>query len=278
MKTTHNTFLALAIIAALSSCKRENEIPVLLINPSGYNLTATSGDVITFGISATSDNSSLARLVVQSKRENSFTVTLKDSVLNGTSFFWNWEYMVAHSTEPYSELLTFTLYDANGEQMSTTRTLWVTLSETVLAETSGHLFYSKSSGVHPESAFDLEERVQVIYTTDSIRRDIQDNTVGGNEVLSRSWISPAGGRFVRFNSFDYANATDVSVRNAFNSGIPLEQLDNVTSGDIIITRLGSLAPNIGFYAVLRITDVVDDTGTADNDRYVFNMKWVSFVE
>jgi len=267
----------LVLVAALTACKRESTIPILTISPANHDIAATSGDVVGFVIGGRSENSTLARILIQSKRGNGFTTTVKDSSLSGTRFVWNWEYLVAHATDPYNELLTFTLFDANGDQMSTTRKLYVSLSQTVLQETSGHLFYTRSSALHPEAAFDVQERVQVLYTVDSARRDVQDNTMGGADDLSRSWISPAGGRFVRFNGFDYANATDVSLRNAFNSGIPSEQLDNLTTGDLIITRLGSLAPNNGYYAVLRITDVIDESGS-DNDRYTFNLKWASFVE
>ncbi|MBK9174876.1 MAG: hypothetical protein IPM46_00780 [Flavobacteriales bacterium] len=271
---------ALLIIAALAlaSCKRENKVPILRISPSNHDIDMVSGDVVTFGIQCSSDNSTLARLVIKSKRGNGFTMVVIDSTLSGNSFRWDWEYQAAHATASYTELLTFELIDADGEQMSTTRALYVTLTQTVLVETSGHLFYSRNSPVHPESAFDLQDRVQVLYTADSTRRDMQDNPSGTDEVLSRSWISPAGGRFVRFNGFDYANATDVALRNAYLSGVPAEQLSDIEVGDIIITKLGSLPPNIGFYAVVRITGIVDEAGTADNDRYQFNLKWASFTE
>lgn len=278
MNTLRFGFSFIVITLVLAGCKRENKVPILRISPSNHDIDVVSGDVVTFGINCQSDNSTLARLVIKSKRGNGFTTVVIDSALSGTSFRWNWEYQAAHATASYMELLTFELIDADGEQMSTTRALYVTLTQTVLVETSGHLFYSKNSPVHPESAFDLQDRVQVLYTADSTRRDIQDNPSGTDEVLSRSWISPAGGRFVRFNGFDYANATDVALRNAYLSGVPVEQLSNVEVGDIIITKLGSLPVNTGFYAAVRVTGIVDEPGTADNDRYQFNMKWASFTE
>lgn len=270
--------LSIAVAGLLTACKRENKIPLLVVEPESRDIGVTSGQVFTFTMKARSDNSTLSRLVITSKRGNGFTNTVVDSALSGKSFNWNWEFQVAHATAAYDELYTFTLYDAEGESMSTARTLYVTLTETLLQETSGHLFYSRNSAVHPESAFDVEERVQVIYTADSTRRDVQDNPSGPGEVLSSSWISPAGGRFVRFNDFDYANATDIGLRNAFNSGVPVEQIDNITVGDIILTKLGSLPANTGYYAALRVTGIVDEPGTADNDRYQFNLKWASFTE
>lgn len=270
--------LSLLAIAALTACKKESKLPVLRITPSNHDIDVVSGQVVAFTITGRSENASLSKMVIKSKRGNGFTTTIVDSVVSGSSFRWDWEYQVAHATASYMELLTFILIDSNGEQMSTTRALYVTLGETVLTETSGHIFYSRNSAVHPESAFDVQERVQVIHTADSTRRDMQDNPAGAGDELSRSWISPAGGRFVRFNGYDYANATDVSLRNAFHSGVPVEVLSNIQVGDVILTRLGSLPANTGYYAAIRITGLVDEPGTADNDRYQFNLKWASFVE
>ncbi|HRH38784.1 MAG TPA: hypothetical protein PK760_10590, partial [Flavobacteriales bacterium] len=191
---------------------------------------------------------------------------------------WNWEFLIPHAAEAYNELYTFTVFDVEGEKMSTIRTLYVSLGETLLSESSGHVFYSVNSTTHPEGAFDLEQRVPVLITSDSTLRDIQDKPVNGTDTnISRSWISPADGRLFRFNSFDYANATDITLRSAFNSGIPLQQVDNIQVGDIIITRLGSLPANTSHYAALRIT-AIDDAAGADEDRYTFNMKWAVFVQ
>ncbi|MEO8589776.1 MAG: hypothetical protein ABI432_10435 [Flavobacteriales bacterium] len=272
--------LVLILLSALApSCKKENKIPVITVSPAGPDIDVVSGDVISFSIQAVTDNSTLSRVVITSKKGNSFTVTLEDSTITGTAFNWNWEYLVANATEAYSEILIFKLYDSNGGAMETKRTLYVTLGATLLTETSGHTFYSGNSAIHPESAFDLEERIPVLSTVDSSRRDIQDNPVDGvTTELSRNWISPANGRLVRFNGYDYANATDISLRSAFETGIPVEEMPGIAVGDIILTKLGSLDPNTGFYAALRIVDIVDVVGTADNDRYIFNMKYAVFVE
>lgn len=271
-------FLLLSTV--LVSCKKEeNSIPVIGVSPFGPDIDAIPGDVLSFGISGTSDNSTLARLTITAKRANNFTQTLKDTLISGSSLNWTWEYLVATSTESYTEKLTFTLYDAEGATMATTRTLYVTMTATILTETSGHMFYSRNSLSHPESAFDLQERLPVLHTVDSTRRDIQDDPIDEfTTELSRNWISPAGGRLVRFNGYDYANATDMSLRAAYHAGIPVEQLPNVAVGDIILTKLGSLPANTSFYAAMRITDILDEGGTAENDHYVFNMKWTVFVE
>ncbi|MBK6341082.1 MAG: hypothetical protein IPF41_00460 [Flavobacteriales bacterium] len=280
MRTSYlGALVALCFTLAFSACKRGNDIPVLTVSPSSPVIAATSGNVVAFRILGSSDKSSLSRLTITSKRDNDFTVTVVDTSLSGSAFSWDWEYEVPHAAAAYSTKLTFELYEEDGDRMSARRTLSVSLGATLLTETTGHQLYSRNSAIQGESAFDLEERVPVLYTVDSTRRDIQDNPASASDTqLSRSWISPAGGRMVRFNGFDYANATNVSVRNAFNSGVPLEELSSIAVNDIIIVRLGSLPANVSHYALVRITDILDVDGTADNDRYSFNLKWAVFTE
>ena len=87
--------------------------------------------------------------------------------------------------------------------------------------------------------------------------------------MSLSWISPAGGRFVRFNTYDYANATDSSIVDAYNAGLDLPKVDNIQNGDIILTKLGSTSSTD--YAAILITGVYDPDST-NLDYYLFNIK------
>jgi len=267
----------LAFAVSLGSCKKENTIPVISVTPSTLDIDVVSGNVVAFEVRGNSENSSLARLIITTKKTNSFSITRLDTVLSGKGLNLAFEYLVEHAASPYTEEVRFQLIDADGKDMITSRTLYVTLGAAVLTETAGHSFFSRNSFTFGESAFDLEERVPVLYSVDSSRRDIQDFPVDGSTMdLSRRWIAPAGGRFVRFNGFDYANATNVSVESAFLSGVPVEQLNDVQAGDIILTKLGSQSVTVRYYALIRVVDVIDLPGTADNDRYIFNMKWARF--
>lgn len=270
--------LLLLPILGLQACKKiENDIPIVSVTPAGPDIDVVSGQVVSFTIRGLSEGRSLARLIVTSKKDNSFTVTVKDTAITGTKLTYIWEMRVSNAIQPYSEVLTFRLIDSEGAEMTTTRTLYVTLGAVVLTETSGHQFYHGNSAVHGESAFDLETRVPVLASVDSARRDVQDVPVSSSATeMSRTWRSPAGGRFVRFNEFDYANATDISLEAAFLAGVPSETISDVQVGDMILVRLGSLPDTQRFYAVMKIMDVIDEPGTADNDRYVFNMKWALF--
>jgi len=117
MTILSRSLLLLATVSLLSACKKENDIPVLVIDPTERDIDVTSGQVMSFLIEGRSDNTSLARLVITSKRGNGFTTTVKDSTLSGERFIWDWEFQVAHATESYNELYTFTLFDADGEDV-----------------------------------------------------------------------------------------------------------------------------------------------------------------
>ena len=127
--------------------------------------------------------------------------------------------------------------------------------------------YANNSG-HTD-AFDLELNAPLFSTVaDTTTRDLQDDS-GMDTVLSKRWKSPAVGKFVAFNGFDYANATDSSVINAYNSGIKLPIINNISTGDIFITKLGSTSASK--YVLIRISDVRDNIGSA-NDYYEFSIK------
>ena len=273
MKKILLTCFSLILIISIYSCRKENVNPVLILFPNELQIEVTSGQVISFKIEARSDNNELSRLTITSKRDNAFTTTAFDSLVSGKSLKYTYEMQVANSTGPYSLLLTFRITDNDGNTSELLRVLNVTAGAVTLTETSGHTFYSKASGTHPEYAFDLKNKIPVIGTIDSIFRDLQDNPQFANsDTLSRSWKSPANGRFVRFPGYDYANATDQSLINAYNSGIPFDLINQITVGEIILTKLGSQPDSIPIYAVIKIMEVSDGPG-ADNDKYVFNMKW-----
>lgn len=80
----------------------------------------------------------------------------------------------------------------------------------------------------------------------------------------------AGLKFIRFNDFDYANASYLSVRKAFEVGIKNPILDNIKEDDIILTKLNRSSIDSGYVAI-RIVYVIDSDSTL-NDRYIFNVK------
>ena len=111
-------------------------------------------------------------------------------------------------------------------------------------------------------------------TSSSKNKHIEDNTIIDSlhvdSSLSRTWISPANLKFVRYNNFDYANATSSSVKNAYKSGVKVDHLNNISTNDIILTYIPSLSEETAYYAI-KIIYIIDDVGV-EQDKYIFNIK------
>lgn len=272
-----NKFLAFTLTTVLAfttvffSCKKEEKIaPIISVTPSALHIYASAGDLITFGVSV-STTEKLSKVIIASQVDNETPMQLLDSAIStkGTSF--NYYYRIPASIAGKSVVISFQATDENGLSNTNYKRIYVTAATAsqaiVLTETAGHLMYSNTSVNH--DAYNLETNSgEFSLTADTASRDIQDYS-GTNTTLSKEWRSPAGGKFVLYNGFDYANATDSTAISAYTTGVKYSVLYNLAVGDIIITKLGSVSTNK--YAVIRITDIVDVAGK-DNDYYEFKIK------
>jgi hypothetical protein len=259
-------FLCLATVF-ISSCKKDKDsVPKVSITPTPLYIYGNIDDLLAFGITVTSDVP-LSKFYISQQPENQVPYTVLDSSIStkGTSF--TYYYRLPASQAGKSVIFEFKAVDENGNEGKEARRVFIAAPAAVtLTETSGHRMYSNLS-INPD-AYNLETNAPQFSTADTTLRDIQDMS-GTDTVLLKNWSSPAGGKFVLYNGFDYANATNVSTVNAYTGGVKLTQLSNLAIGDIIITKLGSLSTNK--YVVIRITDIVDMPGK-DNDYYEFSIK------
>ena len=264
-------FLALvALIILFTGCKKdEQKTPLLFVRPTDIVLNAVTGQVINFTINASSPDG-LVKLVVNSKQLNSFTQLVLDSTLSGSNNFnWIYEYKVPSATSSYVMDLSFIFTDNSGYVFSAAKRINVTSTSTVLSEYTGNVFYSKNSG--KEDSYNLINRVgQFSATSSPTVMDIQnDESFDFGDVLGLSWVSPSGSKFVRFNSYDYDNATPSTVQSTYDSGIQVDTLPSIQQGDIIFMKVPRASTNT--YTVLKVTSIFDPSGSL-NDAYIFNIK------
>ena len=265
--------LLIPAISIQSSCNKNNEpaSPLIFMNPEELQLFADVGEVISFDITSTSE-AGLSSFKVESKLDDgqSFTVVDYEEVLSGVGTYNKlYEMQAPQSAAGQSLILTFTATDVNGLQTATLRRLWVTTTASLLLETTGHVMYNTNS--QNANAYNIELGIPIIsqFSTDSLERDIQDYPLDtSTTILSRTWISPAGGMFVKFNSFDYANATDSSVAQAFDAGIPLPQVNDLAELDIILLQLEDTTQ----IAVIQLTGITNIDTTTNIDSYIFSIK------
>jgi len=252
------------------SCKKDKEnSPAVFVTPSDIVLNYTMGEVVTFKITANSSNG-LKRMKISSKEANAYTQVLVDSSLSGQEkISQTFEYLIPVKSESYTIDLYFIFTDNNNEEIPAARTLIVSKGTIMLTEYSGNVFYSKDSG--KEDAYDLMNRTPLYSSTATVSlMDIKNNGDYDNtDSLSASWVSPSGIKFVRFNGYDYDNASYASMVSAYESGIKLDTIKNITQGDVIFTKI--TRNTIDTYLIIKTTSVIDQPGSL-NDFYIFRIK------
>lgn len=260
--------LLLGLLIFVSSCKKEDDPPYLTLTPGSAELSVPPGGVIEFRVRAYAGDNELRNLVITEKPLNSITTTIYDESLYGETADFYYVYTVP-TAGIEQVLLRFTIYDQAGKSNAAP----------VLINIEGNAFLEQSTGHQLNSifntsndGFDISE-VEILSLdvpgTDSTLADIFEFDLDeGDENLSRSWTSYSGIKFVRNNDFNYAEATNASASNTFNSSSQQEIISNIAENDIIITRFDTINDR---YAVIRVTGVFDGEGI-DNDRYEFNLK------
>ncbi len=267
-------FVVFSCIFFISSCKKEKNSPALLfITPETTYYDVVPSYIIKFDISGSSETALLTGFSVVSNADNAFSVTVFDSTFSAKVFKMSYEYQVPVFSQSINITLQFILNDENGNQTRVAKILRVTVASTLPAETTGNEFFSAISG--KQDAYNLFN-IQPLFSQSSgvTSQHIKDATEKDSlitvDTLSKKWISPAGFQFVRFNDFDYANATHTDLKNAYEAGIKKSFVDKLADGDIILTRFPNSETDKGYIAI-KIVSVIEKDST-DLDRYIFNFK------
>jgi len=261
----HITLIFALFAIFLFACERKNEKPVVIVSPFELIQTGNPGDVKSYSIKVESEIS-LSRFRIFTKFENEFEILYKDSALSTKNFNWNFEYKIPQTAAGKVIYFRFSAIDTDGNEGLAVKE--IITGDKLLIENTGLQFYSFSNSAN--NAFNLETLGQESYTSDSTNRDIQEYVSDSLNIASPSykWTSPAGGKFVKANTYDYANATLLTAKNIYDGSIALVNTDSLVVGDIYITRLGSLTQDK--YCVLKITGINEIAGSGDN--YTFNVK------
>ncbi len=257
--------LPFLLLIFLFSCNDDEDPTVLHIQPLNSHLAVKMDNIVSFNIEGSSTNN-LKSFKITTKADQEYTKTILDSAISGKNFFFLYEFKVpVYEKDEVNLNMGFILEDNKGNQSRIGKVLYVT-GERFLEETAGHVFYSHASEDY--DAYDLlEEEPLYAELTDSAHiMDVSVDSVDGN-TLKRRWESKVGIKFVRFNDYDYADASYESLKNAYEAGIKNDYLRNIESEDIILTKI-----NEEFIAI-KIASVYDED-SINMDRYVFNIKKV----
>lgn len=259
--------ILILLLTLLISCKKKLEEAIILLTPFQLVIADVHpSEVVSFIVDCQSPTE-MKQFTVTSRIEGSFTNTELDTLISGERFYIRYEYQVPDLIESTQIILEFTLSDHSGNIATNAKIIEVVANARYLTETAGHELFSGNSG--KQNAYDLHNGVPIFMNlSDSIIIHVADTS--DSPVFLKKWVSPAGLKFVRFNGFDYANCTNISVRNSYDAGIKMEFTDNIAVGDIFLTRINFTAP-VEEYVAIKIVNIIDDSGSAW-DRYIFNLK------
>lgn len=258
---------SLLILVLLFSCQKKVEEAFILLTP--YQLIISDvhpSEVVSIVIDCQSSEE-MKQFTVTSRIEGNFSRTELDTVISGKKLYFRYEYIVPDLIESRQIILEFTLRDVLGNVVTNAKIIDVIATAKYLKETAGHELFSGNSG--KQNAYNLLSGTPLYsHLADTLSMHIADTS--DTQILLNRWISPAGVNFVKFNGFDYANSTNVSIKNAFNAGIKSEFVNNLIVGDILLVRINYTDISESFIAI-KIVNIIDDTGSTW-DRYIFNIK------
>jgi hypothetical protein len=263
------TILSVLVVFCTACKKEEDSTPLISIDPSEIIFDAHMGEIVPFKITATAPDG-IKQLKITYKEPDTFTQTLLDSTLSGgTNLSMTYEFKIPAKSTDYTFDIGFICTDNNGKEFSAGRRINVTAGNAILTEYSGNIFYSKNSG--QGDSYDLINRTTLFsgIAAASVRDLQNDGTYDSGDSLARGWVSPSGAKFVRFNSYDYPNATYSTLVNTYEAGIKLDTIRDLQTGDLLFTKV--TRNNIDSYQVIKVTSIVDQTGSA-NDLYIFSLK------
>lgn len=274
MKNHTSQLIALSLVLIIPicflSCKKDKETDEekigLNVTPGETFLTATPGEYKTFNISGSSP-SKLSRLKITYKREGGALSTLVDSLLETNKIDYSFPFQIPlYGSQNIYLNIYFEITNTEGETATVAKGINVLFNNYPLSEIVDNELYSRLSG--QPSAYNLRSESAISYL-DPATEDMNITDSVQVDSLSLTWISPAGGQFVRKNTFDYNNATLADLKNSFESSAKTTKLVNLMIGDIILYKQ-TYGIEV-FYAAVKITDIQNNAGS-NNDKYIFNIK------
>lgn len=253
----------------LAACEEEESSPlVILATPEQESAKVVGGDKVLYTIEAFANSGELEYVKFTSKDACRGTVMLLDSTVATQRLKMDFVYTVPR-LDADSVAITLRFEAGNMEQSSTTtHVLNFVGGGMYIEEESGYVMYSAASSKANAFLWTASRVTFAELEADSLT-DIYDYHAPEvrADSLMREWRSRTGICFVRYNDFNYPQATVSSIRQAYEAGVKYNALKAIRPDDIVL--LGS--EERGVLGVIRIVQVFDEAGT-ENDRYVFNLK------
>ena len=261
--------LPLYSLFLFTSCSTEKDASAIqiVVSPDSLALHVESGNKLLFTITAKTINEPLTRIQICQKTAKTGSIVLLDSMVHLQKYNYDYHYTIPASIAEKQIELTFIARTASDYSVST-KYLFLDSVNTPLKESTSHVLYRFEN--LKNSAFSIFQRHTVSFPTDSLLSDIYDaqNGVMAPDQYARSWKSGTGKQFVRFNDFNYAEATVQSLQSCYANASKRTTVEGIQENDVIM--IGDKNSVLG---VIKIIALLNENGTA-NDRTIFNLKYI----
>lgn len=258
------------LLFLLVSCDSDvSDVAIYLDNITSIGGEARSGDVINLKIKSSANDGVISLINISSFDSELGSKSLFDTIPNVDEFAFEYDYtMPSFNKDSLEHQIILKAWDNHGNEQRFTKKITVVGGSKALIEKSGLMLNAGNSG--KENAFSLTDPSQTFLFTsaDSAKTDIYayaDNS-SISEVLSGELRTMTDVEFVRINTFDYINATSLTIKNAYTSSKRSNNVRNIQRGDIILVGRG-----IQPWGVFLVVLLYDEDGTS-SDGYMLNYK------
>lgn len=264
--------LIVSIVLLMSSCDRSPQM--LYVAPIGMDQMreyATSNSPLRISIKASSKEAPIRQVVVKTYDEVYLYRTVLDSSFVDALSQLDTEFLYTTGSYPDTTTvqMTTTIFCTDGTIMRYTYRLYVLPDSSYLQPSDAITMYSASSRKKCGFSFPL---LNTIYP-DSNRIDsltfydlVQSDSLHRDN-LSRYWYSESGVYFARSESFDYAGATVLALKQTFLNCKRDSIIYGLKNDDVIL--FGKYGEALGVIKIL----LIDDIAGVEDDRYVFSLKY-----
>lgn len=294
MKKVFNLSFMIAALAAttlFTSCSKEEENPdkpmptlsVEVLNIAGSEITVGKAEQLHFRWNAikAGGGSDLKTLTISQQGIN--VTDLLPSTSKGNTFTNSVLSLSGSDKTQYVDTITLESGDNEGTTSYTfkiedkdgnvvTKVIKVTVkanaNETPLATIKDGAFWHIQGT--KEGAYNLVDDAAVASGAPVASKDMM-NTDKGGDAFTGSFKAGNDTRFVKANSYDYANATVESATSAYTAGTATDAITNPAANDIYIAKLRSGDD----YVVIKITAVDaanNDCGCGNTGKITFEYK------
>ena len=264
MKRTTIFFAALLLIA----CSDEKGDPVTIFTDVINNTTIYSNSIKEIKVEAHCYEGELNSFKVTSFDAERGSIILTDSTIKGQTLRTTYYYKAPTlNTDTIKVRLTFSATNNTGQTCNTNVLYRIINRASLLEETSGITLYTQGSYTKPDGLNLTTLRPILVELADSAEIDLYTCLdEHGGTAITREWRTNTNILFARSNSFNYAEATDKTVSDAYASSLGMSRIGELVDNDIVL--FGRMNKALG---VIKIIYVFDEPGT-DNDRYLINVK------